>query len=307
MDRIHQLEVFVAVAEEQGFAAAARRLQISPPAVTRMVAALEDTLGVQLLIRTTRSVRVTDAGRQYLGDAKQILESVQAADDAVSGINAAPRGKINITAPVLFGRKHVMPVLVDYLNAYSDTEVETLFVDRVVNLVEEGLDVGIRIGGLVDSSLRAIHVGEVRSTLIASPDYLALTGHPRSPDDLKNHTVITSTAGEFSLSWRFLEDTERLVRVNPRLMSSTNDAAIEAAVLGFGIARVISYQVADELKSGALVRLMEAYEPAATPVHIVHREGRYATFRIRTLIDLLAERLRQTLDYEEGRRPHRSM
>lgn len=295
MDRIHQLEVFVAVAEEQGFAAAARRLQISPPAVTRMVAALEDTLGVQLLIRTTRSVRVTDAGRQYLDDVRQILESVQAADDAVGGINAAPRGKINITAPVLFGRKHVMPVIVEYLNANSGTEVETLFVDRVVNLVEEGLDVGIRIGGLPDSSLRAIRVGEVRSTLVASPDYLARKGLPRSPDDLKDHTVIASTAGEFSLSWKFLEDIERIVRVNPRLVSTTNDVVIEAAVLGFGIARVISYQVADELKSGVLVRLMEAYEPATMPVHIVHREGRYATARIRTIIELLKERLRQTL------------
>ena len=295
MDRIRQLEVFIAVAEERGFAAAARRLQISPPAVTRMVAALEETLGVQLLIRTTRSVRVTDAGRHYLDDARQILESVQAADDAVGGINAAPRGKINITAPVLFGRKHVMPVIVEYLNAYSDTEVETLFVDRVVNLVEEGLDVGIRIGGLPDSSLRAIPVGEVRSTLVASPDYLALKGHPRSPDDLKEHTVIASTAGEFSLNWKFLEDTERTVRVDPRLVSTTNDAVIEAAVLGFGIARVISYQVADELKSGVLVRLMEAYEPATMPVHIVHREGRYATARIRTIIELLKERLSSTL------------
>jgi len=164
-----------------------------------------------------------------------------------------------------------------------------------VNLVEEGLDVGIRIGGLPDSSLRAIPVGEVRSTLVASPDYLALKGHPRSPDDLKEHTVIASTAGEFSLNWKFLEDTERTVRVDPRLVSTTNDAVIEAAVLGFGIARVISYQVADELKSGVLVRLMEAYEPATMPVHIVHREGRYATARIRTIIELLKERLSSTL------------
>ncbi len=185
MDRLHLMNIYVAVAEEEGFAAAARRLQMSPPAVTRAVAALEERLGVKLLNRTTRYVRATEAGLRYLEDARRILSQVEEADEAAAGINAEPRGHLAVTAPVQFGRMFITAGIVDYLQRYPDTEVSAMFLDRVVNLLEEGLDVGIRIGELPDSSMRAIRVGSVRLIVCASPDYLKRSGLPKKPDDLQ--------------------------------------------------------------------------------------------------------------------------
>jgi DNA-binding transcriptional LysR family regulator len=289
MDRFHLMNVFVAVAEEKGFAATARRLHLSPPAVTRAVAALEDQLGVKLLNRTTRFVRVTEAGRRYLEDAKRILDDLKAADEAAAGINAAPRGQMVITAPVLFGRMFVMPGIVDYLNTYPGTEVSAMFLDRIVNLLEEGIDVGIRIGELPDSSLRALRVGSVRRVVCASPQYLQRNGLPRKPQDLPGHSIIASSAGNYAFDWRF--DNVAL-RIQPRLTVTTNDAAIEAACSGFGITRLLSYQVAQQLDEGGLELILEKYEPAPLPIYIVHREGRFAAARIRAFVDLMAKRLR---------------
>ena len=289
MDRFHLMNVFVAVAEEQGFAATARRLHLSPPAVTRAVAALEQQLGVKLLNRTTRFVRVTEAGRRYLEDAKRILEDVKTADETAAGINAAPRGQLVITAPVLFGRMFVMPGIVDYLNAYPDTEVSAMFLDRVVNLLEEGVDVGIRIGELPDSSLRALRVGSVRAILCASPQYLQRNGLPRKPRDLLKHSIIASSAGNNAIDWRF--DNVAL-RIQPRLTVTTNDAAIEAARRNLGITRLLSYQVAQPLGEGKLTIVLENHEPPPLPIYIVHREGRFASARIRAFVDLMAKRLR---------------
>jgi len=293
MDRFHQLQVYVAVAEEEGFAAAARRLQISPPAVTRAVASLEDILGVKLLDRTTRYVRVTEAGRRYLEDARQILAGMQAADEAAAGINAEPRGHLAVTAPVLFGRLFVMPGIVAYLQRYPAMEVEAVFLDRPVNLLEEGLDVAVRIGELPDSTMRALRVGSVRHVLVAAPDYLDRYGSPRLPADLREHTLIASTAGGFGGGWRFAEIAgEHPLRIDARLKVTSNDAAITAAQAGFGIARLLSYQVAAEVSAGQLRLLMPEFDPPQYPVHILHREGRHASARVRAFIDLLAERLR---------------
>jgi len=289
MDRFHLMNVFIAVAEEQGFAATARRLHLSPPAVTRAVAALEEQLGVKLLNRTTRFVRVTEAGRRYLEDAKRILEDVKTADETAAGINAAPRGQLVITAPVLFGRMFVMPGIADYLNAYPNTEVSAMFLDRVVNLLEEGVDVGIRIGELPDSSLRALRVGSVRRVICASPQYLQRNGLPRKPRDLLEHSIIASSAGNNAIDWRF--DNVAL-RIQPRLTVTTNDAAIEAAHCGFGITRLLSYQVAQPLGEGKLTIVLENHEPPPLPIYIVHREGRFASARIRAFVDLMAKRLR---------------
>lgn len=292
MDRYQQMQVFVAVAEEQGFAAAARRLNISPPAVTRAVSALEETLGVKLLNRTTRTVKVTEPGRRYLEDSRQILGAVAAADEAAAGINTEPRGHLAITAPMLFGRKFVTAGVVDYLNRYPDTEVGTLFVDRVVNLVEEGLDVGVRIGHLPDSSLRAIRVGEVTRVTVAAKSYLNEFGTPDRPQDLQGHTLISTGAFDTSTTWRYGRTENLAIRVQPRLATTSNDSAIEAALQGFGITRLLSYQVAEEVSAGSLTRILADFEPEPLPIHIVHREGRYAAARIRTFIDLLADRLR---------------
>ena len=296
MDRLHLMTVFVAVAEEEGFAAGARRLHMSPPAVTRAVAALEERLGVKLLNRTTRYVRTTDAGQRYLEDARRVLAEADAADEAAAGVNAEPRGHLAVTAPVLFGRMFVMPGIVEYLERYPGTEVSAVFLDRIVNLLEEGLDVGVRIGELPDSSMRALRVGSVRLVLCASPEYLQRHGLPEAPQDLLDHAMIASSAGGNVIDWRFeTADGTRIVRIRPRLTVTTNDAALEAASRSFGITRLLSYQIAPQLASGELTVVLKEYEPAPWPVHIVHREGRYASAKVRAFIDLMAERLRAEL------------
>ena len=303
MDRLHLMGVYVAVAEEQGFAAAARKLHISPPAVTRAIAALEEHVKVKLLNRTTRHVRTTEAGQRYLDDARRILADADAADEAAAGINTEPRGHLTVTAPVLFGRMFVIPGIVEYLKRYPDTQIGAQFMDRNVNLLEEGIDVGIRIGELPDSSMRALSVGSIRLVLCASPDYLQQHNLPRKPDELLKHTIIASSAGNNAIGWRFntrngkqttkgktLE--EKTLRIKPRLTVTTNDAAIDAAVRGFGITRLLSYQIAPQLASGKLKIILSEYEPSPRPIHIVHREGRYTSSRTRAFIDLMAEQLR---------------
>jgi DNA-binding transcriptional LysR family regulator len=292
MDRFHLMSVFVAVAEEQGFAAAARRLRMSPPAVTRAITALEEHLSVKLLNRTTRYVRTSDAGQRYLEDARRILAEVESADEAAAGINAEPQGHLAVTAPALFGRQFITPGIVDYLQRYPNTDVSAVFLDRVVNLLEEGLDVGIRIGELPDSSMRALRVGSVRRMICASPEYLQHHELPQKPDDLLQHAIIASSAIAGSVDWQLNTTDGKPLRIKPRLTVNTNDAALEATREGFGITRLLSYQVSEKLASGELVRLLEAYEPIAWPVHIVHREGRYTSAKIRTFVDLMAERLR---------------
>jgi DNA-binding transcriptional LysR family regulator len=292
MDQLQTMKVFVAVAEEQGFAPAARRLGMSPPAVTRAVAALEKRLGVKLLNRTTRYVRATEAGLRYLEDVRRILGEIEVADEAATGINAEPRGHLAITAPVLFGRMHVMPVIVDYLRRYPETTVSAVFLDRVVNLLEEGLDVGVRIGELPDTSMRALRVGSVRMVMVASPGYLEHNGRPGVPSDLLRHSIIASSAGSNFINWRFESVTgNQTLRIKPRLTVTNNDAAIEATREGFGITRLLSYQVAPHIADEELQPILEDYEPAPLPIHIVHREDRYASSRVRSLIDLIAERL----------------
>ncbi|QEY10871.1 LysR family transcriptional regulator [Cellvibrio sp. KY-YJ-3] len=287
------MQIYVAVAECEGFAAAARRLGISPPVVTRAVADLEARLGVRLLNRITRYVRATDAGQRYLDDARRVIAAADEADEAAIGVNSEPRGHLTVTAPVLFGRIYVMPAIVDYLQRYPAAEVSALFVDRVVNLLEEGVDVALRIGELGDSSFNALRVGRVRRVLCASPDYLARQGVPENPDALTGHSIIVATSLGANVEWRFMQDkTPWVVRIKPRLSVSSNDSAIEAAVRGLGIARLMSYQVAPEIDSGKLKILLSEYETAPVPIHIVHREGRYTSTKIRSFIDLMAEQLR---------------
>jgi len=301
------MTVYIAVAEEQGFAAAARRLNMSPPAVTRAISSLEDMLGIKLLNRTTRYVRVTEAGARYLDDSRKIVTAIEQANEAAIGINAEPKGHISVTAPVLFGQKLVMPGIVEYLKTYPETQVDAVFLDRVVNLLEEGFDLGIRIGQLPDSTMHAKTVGQVRLMLVASPEYLARAGIPQNPNDLALHTLIASSAGNLAHDWQFsttytknrqgkeknLNKNKFNLRIKPRLTVTSNQGAINAAKQGFGIARVISYQIADELEKGELKILLENHELPAMPVHIIHREGRMASNKVRCFIDLMTRRLRE--------------
>jgi DNA-binding transcriptional LysR family regulator len=234
-------------------------------------------------------VRATEAGARYLEDARRILAELNAADEAVVGVDAQPRGLLAVTAPILFGRMFVMPGILDYLARYPGTQVSALMVDRIVNLLEEGLDVGIRIGELADSGLRAIRVGSVRVVLCASREYLKRHGVPRRPQDLLKHSLVASSAAGTALDWRF---EGRLLRVQPRLSVTSNDSAIAAALGGFGIARLLSYQVVRHVDAGELTYVLAKYEPSALPIHFVHREGRHASTKVRTFVDLMAGRLR---------------
>lgn len=290
MDRLHLMTVFVAVAEEESFAAGARRLGMSPPAVTRAISALEDRLGVKLLNRTTRYVRVTDAGSRYLEDCRRIIQESDEADEAAAGINAEPRGHLAVTAPLMFGRLFVIPGIVEYLQRYPDMEVSAVFLDRVVNLLEEGFDVGIRIGELPDSSMRAIRVGRVRRVLCASPGYLSEQGMPLKPTEIIHHKIVAASGVSPVMDWKFAPDIT--VRVKPRLTVSSNDAAIEAVLEGMGITRLLSYQIETYLASGQLQTLLSEYEPPPLPIHVIHREGRYASAKVRTFVDLMVAILR---------------
>lgn len=289
MDRFSELHIFAAVVENESFSAAARKLGISSPVATRAIADLEARLGIKLLNRTTRYVRVTDAGKRYFEDTKRLLSDLADADEAATGINGEPSGHLAITAPVLFGKIFVLPGIVDYLKRFPKMNVNALFLDRVVNLLEEGLDVGIRIGELADSSMHALRVGTVRRVVCATPEYLALNGTPQTPNDLQHHTIITANGLNNSSEWKFSNVN---IRVQPRLSFSTNDAAIEAALSGFGVTRLLSYQIAPYLADGRLKAVLNNADSRELPIHIIYREGRYASAKIRNFVDLMAERLR---------------
>jgi DNA-binding transcriptional LysR family regulator len=290
MDRFHLMSVFVAVAEAQSFAAAARKLALSPPAATRAITALEEKLGIKLFTRTTRYVRLTDAGLRYFDDARRILNELDEADEAAAGINAEPRGHLTVTAPVLFGKYYVMPGIVDYLNRYPHTQVSGIFLDRVVNLLEEGFDVGIRIGDLPSSSLRAIRVGSIRRVVCVSPAYLAKHGAPVRPHDLTDHLIVLANAVTPHVEWKFADDLS--VHVRPRLIISNNDAAIEAVKRGLGITRLLSYQVEPYLADGQLQIILSEFEPKPLPIHVIHLERRFASAKVRAFVDLIVDQLR---------------
>jgi DNA-binding transcriptional LysR family regulator len=288
--------VFVAVVDASSFAGAARKLGLSPPAVTRAINALERSVGVRLLTRTTRVVRVTEAGARYAEDCRRILAELADAEESARGAHGEPRGHLSVTAPVLFGALYVTPVLTEYLQVHASVTASGLFLDRVVNLVEEGIDVAVRIAELPDSSLQAVRVGQVRRVICASPAYLAKHGTPGTPGDLKDHCLVSSGAALPSGEWRLGRQGEASpIRIHPRLVTTTNDAALAAALAGFGITRLLSYQVAEPVRDGRLVILLQDQQPEPVPVHVVHREGRNASRKVRAFLDLAIDRLQARL------------
>lgn len=296
MDRFQEMQVFAAVAQDQGFSAAARRLGMSAASVTRAVAALEQRIGTLLLTRTTRSVHLSEAGQRYLEDCRRILAEVQEAEDSAAGSHAQPRGQLTVTAPVLFGELFVTPVMVSYLNRFPDVTINGLLLDRIVNMVEEGIDVAVRIGELPDSSQHAIRVGEVRRVICGSPAYLETHGRPRHPQDLNGVPVVATSAIGQLRTWPFLDDGQPLgVRAESRLVVSSNQAAINAASLGLGLTRVLSYQVASKVANGELEIVLADFELPPLPIHVVYQGGRKAPARIRSFVDFAVKALREHL------------
>lgn len=285
--------MFVAVAEEGGFAAASRRLGHSAPTVTRAVAALEEAIGAELFVRTTRYVRLTDAGQRYLDDCRRILRQLEDAEAQAAGAHVAPQGQLVVAAPVLFGQQLLAPAVVDFLAAYPTVSVRLLLVDRTVLLGEEGIDAAFRMGELPDSTLVAMPLGHIRRVICASPGYLAAHGRPQHPTELHAHALVASVADTRNDLWQFVDGDALVdVPIQPRLVTSTNAAAIIAAECGAGLTRVMSYQIAPALEQGRLERLLQPFESKPVPVWLVNQEGRRAAAKLRVFLAFMAERLR---------------
>jgi DNA-binding transcriptional LysR family regulator len=290
MDRIDAMQAFVTVADLKGFAPAARKLGLSPSGVTRLIAALEDRLGARLLQRTTRQVTLTDAGARYLERARRILSDVEEAESAAEGERTRPGGRLVVSAPNGFGRLHVSPVMSAYLKRYPEVSADLRLSDRMINLVEEGVDLAVRIGHLPDSTLVARHVGEMRRIVVASKEYLKRRGEPKTPEAIADHDTIHFGAMTAEPEWRFVAD-GREIRVSstPRFASNSADAAIQYAEAGGGLTRVLAYQAADSLKAGRLKIVLAPFAPPALPIHIVYPTSRLLSAKVRTFIDLVTE------------------
>lgn len=297
MDRFHELEVFVAVADSGSFAKAGARLRLSPPAVTRAIAALEDRLGARVFNRTTRRVTITETGQRFLYSAQRILTDLETAEKDAVGDTAIPQGHLTITASMTFGRSALTPVVCAFLHQHPRMSVSVLLLDRVVNLVEEGVDLAVRIGTLPDSSLIAKKVGAVRRILVANPDYLARRGVPQAPTDLRLHSIIAFTGLMPNREWRFVnEKGGKSVSLPPRLEINDAVASIAAAEAGDGITVALSYMVADKIRDGLLVPVLDAYTPPSVPVHLVYPQNRLISPKVRTFVDFSAPRLRDALE-----------
>ncbi|WP_426437689.1 LysR family transcriptional regulator [Bradyrhizobium genosp. P] len=297
MDRLDAMQAFVAVADLEGFAPAARKLGLSPSAVTRLIAALEQRLGARLLQRTTRQVTLTDAGSRYLERARRIMADVAEAEDAVEGERTRPEGRLVISAPFGFGRLHVSPVVSAYLKRYPDVGVDLRLSDRRINLVEDGVDLAVRLGHLPDSTLVARHVGTMRRIVVASSGYLKRRGEPCRPADLATHDTIQFGAMTAIPDWQFVED-GREVRIapSPRFTSNSSDAAIQYAEQDGGLTRVMFYQAAESLKARRVQIVLAEFEQPAVPIHVVYPTTRLLSAKVRTFIDLVTE----TTDWHFG-------
>ena len=290
MDRIDAMQAFVAVADLSGFAPAARKLGLSPSSVTRLVAALEDRLGARLLQRTTRSVTLTDIGARYLERIRRILADVEEAEGSAQDERTRPSGRLVVSAPIGFGRLHVSPVMSAYLQRFPEVSCELRLADRMINLVEDGVDLAVRIGHLADSSLVARHIGEMRRITVASKDYLKQNGEPKTPQAIASHQTIQFGAMIAQPDWRFVENGREIrVACTPRFSTNSADAAIQYAEQGGGLTRVLAYQAAQALKAGRLKIVLAKFEQPALPIHIVYPTSRLLSAKVRTFIDLVVE------------------
>ena len=287
MDRLDAMQAFVAVADLQGFAPAARKLGLSPSGVTRLIAALEQRLGARLLQRTTRSVTLTDVGTRYLERVRRILGDVEEAESSAEGERTRPSGRLVVSAPIGFGRFHISPVMSKYLARHAEVSAELRLSDRMINLVEDGVDLAVRIGHLPDSTLVARHVGEMRRMVVASNAYLKRRGEPKTPHAIASHDTI-----QFGVApdWRFVEEGREIrVASTPRFATNSFDAAIQYAEQGGGLTRVMAYQAAEALKRGRLKIVLAKFEQPALPIHIVYPTSRLLSAKVRAFIDLVTE------------------
>lgn len=297
MDRLHELEVFVAVANLGSLAKAGARLRLSPPAVTRALAALEDRLGARVFQRTTRSLSLTEVGTRYLESARLLLSDYEQAAHEAVGELALPQGHLSLSASVTFGRSVLAPLVREFLQAYPKVSASVLLLDRVVNLVEEGIDAALRIGELPDSTLMARRVGAVRRVLVASPAYLAAAMPLTAPADLRTHVVIAFSGLMPNREWRFHTGGRVLpIAVHPQLEINDAVATIAAAEAGEGIAPALSYMVAEALQAGRLVEVLAEFAPPPVPVQLVYPQTRLVAPKLRAFADFAQPRLKRMLE-----------
>lgn len=296
MDRLDAMAVLLAVVETGSLSGAGRKLGMPLPTISRKLSELEDYLGAQLVIRSSRQSILTDAGRSYTAACLRILEQVDEAERAAAGEYSAPRGGLVIAAPVVFGRLHVLPVIIEFLQAYPEIEVRLIQADRNAHILEDHIDVALRIGNLPDSSQMAIKLGDIHRVVCASPHYLAQRGVPDTPDKLSVHDciafdILTSVDG-----WMFsVGNVDRLVAIKPRLVVNTAEAAIDAAAAGLGIARVLSYQTVDACRAGRLRLLLAEFQPSAWPVSLVYAAQGQLPLKLRAFLDFAAPRLKAAI------------
>ena len=295
MDRIDSIAGFIEIAECRSFSAAARRLGRSPAALTRMVADLEARLSVRLLNRTTRAVSLTEAGERFLAGARRLVADLDEIERAAAGEGQAARGALRITAPILFGRLHLLPIVSAFLAQFPDVSVTMILIDRPVDLVEEGLDLALRIGALPESSAIASRVGAVRQIVVAAPNYLVRHGAPRSPAELRDHAVVAFAGIASAERWVFhdADGGETSVAIRPRLVVTTAEAALDAARAGHGLTRVLSYQAADDIARRKLRRVLADFEGSERPIHVLYPGGRYPPPKLRAFVDFALPRLRR--------------
>jgi DNA-binding transcriptional LysR family regulator len=302
MDRLDAMQVLLAVVDEGSLSAGSRRLRAPLPSVSRKVAELERHLGTRLLIRTSRNVQLTDAGRDYVDAVRQIVGEIKAAELRASGEYEVPRGELRITATLEFGRMLVLPLAYEFLLEHPEIKLDVVSANRFLDLIENHIDVGIRLGPLADSSLVAVKVGEIRSVTCASPEYLEKRGTPVTPNDLAGHDAVQF--GTLVLGWSEPEnDTMQEVVLNVRVHTSDVSAACKAVVQGLGIARMPSFMVTDDLRSGALIEILKEYAPKPYPVHIVYVKQGLLPLKTRAFIDWMTPRLRQALKDCEAAKP----
>jgi DNA-binding transcriptional LysR family regulator len=299
MDRFESMSAFVAVVEAGGFSAASRVLGMPLATMSRKVAELEEALGAQLLVRSNRSVSLTDIGREYFENSRRLLEELAEIERSASGAYSAPKGLLVVSAPVALGRLHLAPNLIEFLRAYPEIDVELRLSDNYVDLLEERIDVALRVGQLADSSMIAVRAGEVRRVICASPSYLSGKPAPLHPRDLVDHDCVTLVALEASDEWSF-KIGKRLERfpVRSRLAVTTAETAADAAIAGLGLTRLFCYQVSNAVADRRLRLVLREFEPEPAPVQFVYPGGRRMPQKLRAFIDFILPRLKSSLIFE---------
>ncbi len=294
MDRLEAMAMLVAAVEGGSLSAASRALRVPLPTISRKISELESHIGARLLVRSTRRLALTDAGAAYLEASRRILEQVREAERAAAGEYGAPKGELVLTAPIHFGRLHVLPVVAQFLAQYPEIDVRLALSDRNVHLLDDHVDMAVRIGVLPDSEMTATRVGSVRSVVCASPAWLAAHGAPETPQALSGLACVTLDLGSSATTWRF-KAPDTAVPVRSRLSVNTAEAALDAAMAGVGVTRVLSYQAASAVAAGALRIVLDAFEPEPLPVSLVHAGQARLPLKMRAFLDFAAPRLRAAL------------